>query len=142
MTKEGVAVAERKLVLVVGRGSPERAAVARRLISDDRAVVLCPGPPGCPLVRAEPCVLTASADVTVVMPGTSRDPQVLTGLRLCGASSDRVIRPLRRGSSSVDPADVSEAVRRCFDEDQRRSGAGRRGAASEVRCGFGASGDL
>lgn len=108
---------DRKLVLVVGNESKNRTEVARRLIADDRAVVLCPGPPGCPLLRAEPCVLTQTADVTVIMPGSSRAPEVVAGLRLCAQGSRRVVRP---GSldrpSSVDPAAMSEAVERCVDE--------------------------
>jgi len=110
-------MADRKLVLVVGNESRNRTEIARRLISDDRAVVLCPGPPGCPLLRAEPCVLTQTADVTVVMPGSSRAPEVVAGLRLCAQASRRVVQP---GSidrpSNVDLAAVSEAVGRCVEE--------------------------
>lgn len=86
-------MADRKLVLVVGNESRNRTEVAGRLISEGCAVVLCAGPPGCPLLREETCVLTETADVTVIMPGTSRAPEVVAGLRLCEKASRRVVRP-------------------------------------------------
>ena len=110
--------ADRKLVLVVGSGSKNRTEVARRLISDDHAVVLCPGPPGCPLLRDELCVLTDSADLTVIMPGTSHSPEVVAGLRMCAQASDHVVRPAAFDHpSKVDPDAVADAVRRCFERD-------------------------
>jgi hypothetical protein len=81
----------RPLVLVVGSDASNRTNVARKLISDGSAVILCPGPPGCPLLRGSPCVLVEGAEVAVIMPGASRAPEVLSGLALCSEAARRVI---------------------------------------------------
>jgi hypothetical protein len=107
----------RPLVLVVGSNSVNRTNVARKLISDGSAVILCSGPPGCPLLRGSPCVLVEGAEVAVIMPGASRAPEVLSGLTLCSEAARRVIHAGSYDAgraSRVDPDavahDVSEAL--------------------------------
>ena len=106
-------IATRPLVLVVGSHSSNRTNVARKLISDGSAVILCSGPPGCPLLRGSPCVLVEDAEVTVILPGASRSPEVLSGLSLCSQAARRVIHAggLDAGKASrVDPDDVAHDV--------------------------------
>ena len=107
---------DRKLVLVVGSASEARTEVARRVLSDDNAVFLCEGPPGCPLLRGRSCVLTETTDVTVIMPSSSVAPEVVAGLGACARASSRVVRPIITGRpSDIDPEAVVDAVRRCFE---------------------------
>jgi hypothetical protein len=109
--------ASRPLVLVVGSDSSNRTNVASKLIFDGSAVILCSGPPGCPLLRGSPCVLVEGAEVAVIMSGASRAPEVVTGLALCSQAARRVIHAggCEAGRASrVDPDavahDVSEAL--------------------------------
>lgn len=107
---------DRKLVLVVGSASEARTEVAQRVISDDNAVFLCEGPPGCPLLRGRSCVLTDTADVTVIMPSTSVAKEVVAGLGACAKASSHVVRPIATGRpSDIDPEGVVSAVRRYFE---------------------------
>lgn len=71
------------LVLMVGVQSPDRMRLARRLLDDGNAVVLCHGPPFCPLLRGERCVLVEKADVLVALPSASNHRDVVAGLALC-----------------------------------------------------------
>lgn len=106
----------RKLVLVVGSGSEARTEVARRILSDDNAVFLCEGPPGCPLLRGQSCVLTETTDMTVIMPSTSTGSEVIAGLGACAKASSYVVRPIATGRpSDIDPEAVVGAVRRYFE---------------------------
>lgn len=111
--------ARRPLVLVVGTDSTSRSRVARELISNGSAVILCAGPPACPLLRGTPCVLVEGADVAVMMPGNSRAPEVLEGLALCSCSARHVVHAGGEGAGSapgIDLTTVSVAVREAIAE--------------------------
>ena len=77
----------RSLVVLVGKESDSRGRLARELIDDGAAVVLCAGPPDCPLLRGQPCALIDTADGVVVMPTASRDQRVVTGLLRCAENA-------------------------------------------------------
>lgn len=73
----------RPLVVLVGKESDSRRGLARELIDDGSAVVLCAGPPDCPLLRGQPCALLETADGVVVLPTAAKDKRVVTGLLQC-----------------------------------------------------------
>ncbi|MEX2555011.1 MAG: hypothetical protein WEB06_05210 [Actinomycetota bacterium] len=76
---------KRSLVALVGAESESRTKLARALIRNGTAVVICGGPPGCPLLRGEECAIVESVDGVVVMPhlpdATTSD--VAIGLTRC-----------------------------------------------------------
>lgn len=77
----------RRLVTLVGPYSDERVEIARSLIDEGSAVTLCAGPPGCSLLRGEPCALIETSDATVLLPTKSQDRKVMAGLSLCAENS-------------------------------------------------------
>jgi hypothetical protein len=112
----------RSLVLIVGAHSANRSSVASKLVREGSAVILCSGPPGCPLLRGSRCVLVEGADVTVMMPGTSHAPEVLSGRALCSQAARHAIHAggnVPGRPSGVDPCVVAAAVEE---------------ALSDVRC--------
>lgn len=77
-----------RIVLVVGADSSERTDAARSLIDKGQSVVLCAGPPACPLLRDEPCALVSVADAVVFMPAAKTSSRaVLSGLARCARSA-------------------------------------------------------
>jgi hypothetical protein len=91
------------LVLVVGPDTPTEQELSRRLINRGHSVVVCAGPPGCPLVRGEQCAIGSVADAVVVMPNEAHDRETLAGLSLC---IDRARRAL-----VIEPSLVSHEAR-------------------------------
>lgn len=88
MAEEAVAMGQdRSVVVVVGAESVARSEAARTFMADGNAVLLCPGPPACPLLRDDPCVLIENADAVVLIPGRARTRAVQTGLSMCAASA-------------------------------------------------------
>lgn len=85
----------RPLVTLVGQYSEDRVDLARALIEDGSAVVLCAGPPGCSLLRGEPCALIETSDLSVLLPIETEERKVVAGLSLCAenASSCIVMEP-------------------------------------------------
>src|SRR6266498_5837783 len=79
----GSVTEERSIVVVVGAESSARATAARTFISDGHSVLLCAGPPGCPLLRNEPCAIVDVADAVVLMPRSGGRRDVEAGLSLC-----------------------------------------------------------
>jgi hypothetical protein len=77
----------RSLVTLVGPYSEDRVDLARALMDDGSAVVLCAGPPGCALLRGEPCAMIETADVTVLLPTESQDRKVVAGLSVCAENA-------------------------------------------------------
>ena len=77
----------RSLVVVVGKESDPRRQLARELIDDGAAVVLCAGPPDCPLLRGQPCALLETADGVIVLPTASKDKRVIGGLQHCAETA-------------------------------------------------------
>jgi hypothetical protein len=106
----------RSLVVVVGKDSEPRKELARELIDDGAAVVLCAGPPNCPLLRNQPCPLVETADGVVVMPTAAKDPRVVTGLLKCAesASNSFVMTPnnfgVQHGAFEVQLSDPERAA--------------------------------
>ena len=84
---------KRSLVAIVGAESESRTKLARALIRDGTGVVICGGPPGCPLLRGEQCAIVESVDGVVVMPrppqATTRD--VAIGLTRCAFEARKAI---------------------------------------------------
>ena len=77
----------RRLVTLVGTYSDDRVDLARSLIEEGSAVTLCAGPPGCSLLRGQPCPLIETSDATVILPTKSQDRKVVGGLSLCAENS-------------------------------------------------------
>ena len=81
----------RPLVLVVGNPSERRDQLAQTLIARDRAVVICNGPPGCPLIRGDHCPVVDVADLTVVLEDQTSIRETAVGLALCATSARRSV---------------------------------------------------
>lgn len=120
MAANAVAEASSALVVVVGSNTALRSQAAQELIADGYAVVLCAGPSGCPLLREDRCVLVDVADVVVVLPTTSHDRKVTSGLAMCAQAARRavVVGPATARDLSAQihprsagPHSVAEAVR-------------------------------
>jgi hypothetical protein len=77
----------RPLVTLVGKYSDDRVELARELIDDGCAVLLCAGPPSCSLMRGEPCALLESTDATVLLPTDTHEQKVLGGLSACAQNA-------------------------------------------------------
>jgi hypothetical protein len=77
----------RPLVTLVGKYSDDRVELARELIDKGCAVLLCAGPPGCPLMRGEACALLEATDTTVLLPTDTQDRKVLGGLSQCAQNA-------------------------------------------------------
>ena len=77
----------RPLVTLVGKYSDDRVELARGLIDEGCAVLLCAGPPGCSLMRGESCALLETSDATVLLPTDTQEQKVLGGLSLCAQTA-------------------------------------------------------
>jgi hypothetical protein len=71
------------LVLLVGPDTPAEQVLTRRLIARGHSIVICAGPPDCPMIRDEECAIGSVADAVVVMPNEASDRETLAGLSLC-----------------------------------------------------------
>lgn len=98
----------RALALVVGRESPRRNELARALIERGRAVVLCPGPPGCVLLREDRCVLVDHADVVIQLVPRAGTEARIAELRLCASQARRCL--VANSTGAPGPAAVADAV--------------------------------
>src|SRR5690349_18594743 len=87
MSDQGARQPPRPLVTLVGKYSDDRVELARELIDKGCAVLLCAGPPGCSLMRGEPCALLESTDSTVLLPTDTHENKVLGGLSLCAENA-------------------------------------------------------
>jgi hypothetical protein len=97
---------DRPLVLVVGSDSPRRQELARTLIDRGRSVVICNGPPGCPLIRGERCVIVGAADVAVVLESHANLRESAIGLGLCSDAARRCVP----GDPRTIASDLADAV--------------------------------
>lgn len=77
----------RTIVVVVGPQSKARTDATARFIDEGNSVVICAGPPGCALLREEPCVLVDVADAVVLMPRAAGNRQVEAGLSMCAKAA-------------------------------------------------------
>ena len=106
----------RPLVTLVGPYSENRVDLARRLLDDGIAGSLCAGPPGCSLLRGDPCALLETADATVLLPTERQDPKVVAGLSLCAENAPgcMVLEPstvgVRGGSVHARFSDMSRVA--------------------------------
>jgi hypothetical protein len=82
---------DRPLVLIVGSDSPRRQELAQSLIDRGRAVVICSGPPGCPLIRGERCVIVGTADAAIVLEPGTPSREIAVGLDLCSIEARRCV---------------------------------------------------
>lgn len=90
----------RHVVLVVGRDSRRRRALARALLARDHAVLVCADPwepggsdPSCPLIREGRCVLLDAVDLAIVLPEGAPSPRSQAELRLCAQGAPRTLVP-------------------------------------------------
>ena len=79
------------LVLVVGPDTTSRVEVARSAIGRGYPVVLCGGPPSCPLLRGEQCPIVEATDVAVFMPPEAHERAVIAGLSMCASRAHHVV---------------------------------------------------
>jgi hypothetical protein len=73
----------RPLLVLVGPDTPSRFRTAQHLIDRDNAVVLCDGPPGCPLARGEDCAVVGAADAVVIFPSEEHGHEIGVSLTMC-----------------------------------------------------------
>lgn len=83
------------LVLLVGPDTPEERELSENLISRGHSIVVCAGPPGCPLLRGDGCAIASVADAVIMMPSEARDRETLACLSMCldGARRALVVEP-------------------------------------------------
>jgi hypothetical protein len=74
---------KRPLLVLVGPDEPSRFRLATHLIDRENAVVLCEGPPGCPLVRGEDCAVVGAADAVVILPTDAEGREIAISLSKC-----------------------------------------------------------
>ena len=84
-----------RLLALVGSDTADRSRLARHLLDRGNAVVICPGPPGCPLLREEPCGMVDTADAVILLPEAERDREIVRALSMCAqrACHSLVIEP-------------------------------------------------
>ena len=108
---------KRSLVALVGAESESRTKLAQAVLRGGQGVVICAGPPGCPLLRGEECAIVAGVDGVVVMPrlpdATTSD--VAIGLTRCAfeartaiAIEPSAVHPLSRATHL--PAGASDEL--------------------------------
>lgn len=82
----------RTLVLLVGRDTDERTELARRIIEEGKATIVCGGPDlDCPLLEGERCLLVDAADVGVFMSVTDDRPRVVAALSMCARAVPKAL---------------------------------------------------
>lgn len=94
------------LVLVVGSHSARREELARCLIDRGRAVILCGGPPACPLVRGDRCVVVNAADAVVLLEPRPPHRDAALGLLLCSEEARRAVT----AESTAAAGDIADRV--------------------------------
>jgi hypothetical protein len=98
------------LLLLVGPKGEARDGLTNALIARGHSVVICEGPPDCPLARDERCGIVEATDGVVMLPNATADAPQLDCLAKCVGLARRALviepsaiaheRPIRHVSST------------------------------------------